>query len=601
MSSRNKRRNRSRKERAAQPAARPPQQRRPAPTDDPDFEGFDPDYPFVDVGFDAQGMVDERQLLLLVKDWRKGRATRRLRDVITDAYVAMFTVVVVAAMIISGLLSAQNQASTCTSDGCVTARKLLPWLVVAGLWVGALAISRIFGPIVASAAEGFWLLDAPLRRSSVLARRMWGMIFAAGGVAAVVAALVTVLVGLPLPTVGAWTAAAAFTTAAWMAFTAAEQGAERTIMVRVAQIVVGGVAVVVLVAVIASASGWLSVGLGGTGSFELAIVVAAAGLVLAILASLIARRRLDNVGRAKLITGGELVSGMQGAAFALDFALMRDILIERRNHLRGHVKPARGHWRGTRALVWRDLQRLVRSPGPLVGFLVSLIVPYALESLGVGSLTPILSALIMVAVMVPFMDSMRVLTRTKGLARLFPMTDSELRTATTIVPASLALIWAIVVTPAFLLNLNGQAASVSVSNTLWYGVITAAAGLLGAMRWVSAKPANYNMPMVATGAGAVPPGLMFNLIRGIDVAVLVTAPLVLNWPPIVSAIIAMIAFMVLRSGGINQQELMEKSEEQRKELAAQKEAARGGGGRTRPKQVISRSGTPARTRPPLRK
>lgn len=71
-------------------------------------------------------------------------------------------------------------------------------------------------------------------------------------------------------------------------------------------------------------------------------------------------------------------------------------------------------------------------------------------------------------------------------------------------PASLALIWAIVVTPAFLLNLNGQAASVSVSNTLWYGVITAAAGLLGAMRWVSAKSANYNMPMVATGAGAVP-------------------------------------------------------------------------------------------------
>lgn len=600
MSARNKRRNRSRKERAAHGDLRQETQRKPSPTDDPDFEGFDPDYPFVDVDFDAQGIVDEKQLLLLVKDWRKGRATRRLRDVITDAYVSIFAIVVIAAMIISGLLSAQGQASTCTSGGCVTARKLLPWLVVAALWVGVIAISRIFGPIVASAAEGFWLLDAPLRRSSVLGKRMWGMIFASGGAAAVVAALVTTLVGLPLNTVAAWTAAAAFTTAAWMAFTAAEQGAMRTLLVRIAQIVVGALAVVVLVAVIASASGWITVGLGGTGSFELAIAVAGVGLVLAILASIVARRRLDNVGRAKLITGGELVSGMQGAAFALDFALMRDILIERRNHLRGHVRPARGHWKGTRALVWRDLQRLVRSPGPLVGFLVSIIVPYALESLGVGSLTPILSALIMVVVMVPFMDSMRVLTRTKGLARLFPMTDSELRTATTIVPASLAVIWAIAVTPAFILGMNAQSRPISVSNTMWYGVITAAAGLLGAMRWVSAKSANYNMPMVSTGAGAVPPGLMFNLIRGIDVAVLVTAPLVLNWPPIVSAVIAVIAWMVLRSGGINQQELMEKSEEQRKELAAQREAARGGG-RTRPKQVVSRSGNVPRTRPPLRK
>lgn len=94
---------------------------------------------------------------------------------------------------------------------------------------------------------------------------------------------------------------------------------------------------------------------------------------------------------------------------------------------------------------------------------------------------------------------------------------------------------------------------------------------------------------------------MFNLIRGIDVAVLVTAPLVLNWPPIVSAIIAMIAFMVLRSGGINQQELMEKSEEQRKEPRGAEGGGPRWGGRTRPKQVISRSGTPARTRPPLRK
>lgn len=560
------------------------------------------DYDFADVGFDGQGVVDERQLMLLVKDWRKGRATRTLWDVLTDGYVAVFTLVVVAAMVISAIRAAQHQASGCSTAGCGTARELLPWLVMIGVWVAALAVSRIFGPVVASAAEGFWLLDAPLQRSKVLARRLWLMVIGAGLVGAALAALVSALTGLPTSAVVAWTIATGITSAGWIAFAAAQQGAARTSLVRIAQAVVAALAVAVLLAVIATASGWIGLGMAVGLSVKLATVVGAAGLVLCVVAALLARARLDKVGRSQLVNGGELVSGMQGAAFALDFALMRDILVERRNQIRGQVKPQRGRGLGTRAIVWRDVQRLTRNPAPLVGLAVSVVVPYALNSLGLSALAPSLAALVLVAVMVPFLDSMRVLSRTKGLARLFPMSNSQLRDAVSVVPVVLAVLWALLVTPAFLLPLGGGRGSGLVPDHLLYGIISAAAGLLGAIRWVSAKSANYNVPMVSTGAGAVPPGLMFNLVRGLDIVVVVTFPLVMGWSPLISAVIAIIAWTVLRSGGINQQEMLEASEESRKELAKMREERKSGvsgGGRT--KQVITRSGSgPARKRPPLR-
>ena len=43
--------------------------------------------------------ADEKQLLLLMKDWRKGRATRNLRQAISDAYVAVFALMDVPIML----------------------------------------------------------------------------------------------------------------------------------------------------------------------------------------------------------------------------------------------------------------------------------------------------------------------------------------------------------------------------------------------------------------------------------------------------------------------------------------------------------------------
>ena len=105
-------------------------------------------------------------------------------------------------------------------------------------------------------------------------------------------------------------------------------------------------------------------------------------------------------------------------------------------------------------------------------------------------------------------------------------------------------------------------------------LVAAVACFLGAVRWVSAKPANYNGPLVATGTGAMPPGLMFSMIRGFDMIALVTFPLLFGLPAWVSMVIAAIAFFFL-SSGLDQEGLMEQSKEQQRLLEEEKAKARG--------------------------
>lgn len=78
-------------------------------------------------------------------DWRKGRTTRNIWQAIGDAYVLVFSLVVVLAMVISLIVQAQGQASGCTSTGCQTARGLLPWAALSGVLAFALAAAGCLG------------------------------------------------------------------------------------------------------------------------------------------------------------------------------------------------------------------------------------------------------------------------------------------------------------------------------------------------------------------------------------------------------------------------------------------------------------------------
>ena len=229
------------------------------------------------------------------------------------------------------------------------------------------------------------------------------------------------------------------------------------------------------------------------------------------------------------------------------------------------------------AIVLRDLQRLWRAPKPLAFWLASIAVPYAVHALGIEVLNPSISALVLMTALIGFCNTLRVLTRTKGLQRCFPFSPGDVRQAAMAVPALLALLWAAATMPAFGGIFGG--AEFDPVTGLSVSLITALGGLLAAFRWVCAKPPNYGGPMVSVGIGAMPPGMMFSFIRGIDIVALITLPLVLGWPSWISLGIATVTWLVLRSG-FDQQALMDEREEQQRLLEEQKSgrSGRGGGG-----------------------
>ena len=116
--------------------------------------------------------VDEKELHDLMKLWRHGRATRTIGQALQDGYVMIFTVVVLGAMITSAVLKAQSGMAGCNTEACASGRLLLPSAMVLASFALALSLARMFGPVLASAAEGFWLMDAPISRRRLLRSRM---------------------------------------------------------------------------------------------------------------------------------------------------------------------------------------------------------------------------------------------------------------------------------------------------------------------------------------------------------------------------------------------------------------------------------------------
>ena len=204
-----------------------------------------------------------------------------------------------------------------------------------------------------------------------------------------------------------------------------------------------------------------------------------------------------------------------------------------------------------------------------------------------------LSSLLLMFVMIPFFDSLRVLTRTKGLARAFPFDTTGLRTAATVAPGILALLWVIGVTPAFLLTDSAGLTPDQIGTAFELALVMGATGWIAAIRWVSAKPPDYSSPMIATGMGAMPPGMIMNMLRGFDIVALGTLPLIFNLSPLISLVILLIAYLVMRSGGVDTEEMMERQAEAKKELAAAKKA------QSEPVQrkIVHRSAAAPRRRP----
>ena len=511
-------------------------------------------------------VVDEKALHGLMKDWRHGRATRTLGQAVGDAYFAIFSVVLIGAMVVNLVVSAQASLQGCDTAACAMGRTLVPWATWFTVASVTFSLARLFGPVMASAAEGFWLMEAPLRRSRLLRGRFWLIIGAAIPLGAVLAALVAALSGASGAMGLAWALATGLTAGAVMAFAALEQALERAWPGRILQSAAGLAAAATHGLMVAVSADWYSLTLPAGVDAVPWVVAGLAGVATAGFAAW-ASGLLDRIRRGRLLSGGSLVSGMQGAMFALDLGLARDILVERDAVARGHVRPRPGRGVGLTALVWRDAQRLLRFPKQLVGVGAAVLVPYAVDALGLAAMTPFVAGLALVFALVPLLGTLRVLSRTGGLARTLPFSTAAIRTATMVVPAILAALWAVATYPASL-GLTGGAHRGPFEAAL-VSVATALAGLLGAVRWQTAKAVDFGTPMVATSAGAMPPTLVFNLFRGFDVVALVTAPLLLGASPTWSLGLAAVMFFVLRNGR-SLADLQAEAEEQREQLEALK-------------------------------
>jgi hypothetical protein len=509
-----------------------------------------------------------RELKRLIRDWRSGRATKNLSEAFHDAYVVLIAALMIGAMLINVVLNAQRTLSQCDSESCLSARTILPWAAFAAGIAAALAISRLFGPVLASAAEGFWLLDAPIQRAKLLGARLVGAVAAALGLGAVLGALISALTGSSAASVLAWAGATGVSTAAAVAFAAAQQGVERHRLMRVFSYVFGLLGLAALVAVVGIAARWFSLGWSNDVGIELALALVVFGSLVLIASVMLARARLGRIRRARLLSGGALVSGISGAFFALDIGLARDIVVERRAIDIGHVTPRRGKGLGLQAITWREWQRLTRFPQPLLVVAGTVVVPYAADALGMSTLTPVFAGLALFGAMIPLLGGLRVLTRTGGLARCLPFSVAQIKLASVTVPAIVAGLWCVATTAAYL-GFGDGAVDRPLPDALLMAVATGAAGLLGAIRWTQAKGVDFGAPMISTQAGAFPPGLMTNLFRGFDVCLIITAPMLLGLSPFWSLVIATIAGLILLNS-VDAESLRAKQAEQQKLVEAQK-------------------------------
>jgi len=201
-------------------------------------------------------------------------------------------------------------------------------------------------------------------------------------------------------------------------------------------------------------------------------------------------------------------------------------------------------------------------------------VPYACDALGLATLTPVIAGLALFGAAVPLLGGLRVLTRTGGLQRCLPFSLSQLKISAITVPAILVAVWAALTMPAYL-GFGDGATKHPIDVAIVMSLATAAAGLLGAIRWIQAKGPDFSAPMISTPSGAFPPGLMTNVFRGFDVCLIATAPMLLGFSPLWSLAICAIAALILLNS-MDAESIRAKQAEQQRELERakkQREAA----------------------------
>lgn len=487
---------------------------------------------------------------------RRAHSDRTLADALEQLYVWLFTALTLGGMAGAVVVRVWSELARCEAAGCVDARDVLP--LPLGVTLVAVAVRTLvaLGPVVASPAAGTFLVGTPVDRRRLLAGPATGLL--AGGVlgGAGLAAVVVLLTSSAPGTLGAGAAAGAVLGLALVAAAVLAQplpAFRRALAIGSDVLVAVAITVVALTVVVAVGAdvGPDAVVPSSAWADPTALRAAAAlGLVPAAALVALAFHRLGRLPRRELVAGGELLTGLAGAAASMDTSLVSDLLTARRFRRLGGARSRPGLGTGPVAIAVREATRMVRSPQRLVLAAGLLVVPYALDLIAVPSAAPLVAATVGYLALRPTTAGLHTVARSAGLRRGFPMSDLALRLSF-MTPALLATaVWSAAAAPAVAGGGTALFGAGPASATSWPTAAAAlAAGIAaGLVRSATRKPVSFDGPLISTPAGALPAGFVAQLFRGPDFLVIGALPLTfgLPWPLTLGVPLALLAFALGR-------------------------------------------------------
>lgn len=449
---------------------------------------------------------------------RYNRARSTLPDVLATLYSTALALGCVAAIAVSFVIALRNEIAERTGGGRslvdsqwqVLPADFLWFLLTYGALVALAVLARRMGPVTASPAEAAWWVPLPLdRRPLVLPAFLRRTL--ATGLAAVVAYLpFSVLTALDREAAGHLTAAGTFGAVAIVAVAGAallqltpQQPGRQALLL--AGLLPGAVLPFL------AAAGW-----------PLAAALAGAAAVLVYVAP-----RAGSVPGTELARGGAVSGHARASVFFLEANELHRALAagsrasQRRWGARFHARPVGGAFS---ALVRADVVAFFRLRPPLAGPLLSLATCVGVVLANPALPVPVQIAAMVIAGCATASGTGTVIRRTAlipELGALVPLAPWHARLSRLVMPTLALGCW--------MGALTGILAACGAAGPLLVplGVMAGAGMAAGTLRAATRPAPDWTTPPIETPFGPVPRDQISSLLRGTDMTVLATVPVML--------------------------------------------------------------------------
>jgi hypothetical protein len=459
-----------------------------------------------------------RTLRRLRRRHRHGQWADRAGDLYTIALAAVISI----GLVVSSVHRVPGGDWRATSiPGASLACLVAAAVLLAG---GALTLAlRAIGPVYAGPAVQTWLLATPGDRGRWLRRRVAGLAVGAVGVGAV-GGLAAIAAGARLPLVGlapaAWvvvlvaaavTAALAMTLLVRQAFDAAGApgaGGQTDGVAAAGRVLLLAGVVASAAAIIADHAGARIAAPSSTAVGVVATLVGIGAVAAATVATVTAFGRAGQLDRASLTAGAALAGSAMAATMSVDPTFLFGFVEVQRLRRIGRVRRRRIRGRGpVSAMLDAEVRRLVRHRTPLLTSAAMVGLPYVCAIV----LTPVPVTLVRVLAGYVAANALaaglRTVSRSAALRRSLGRSDGWLRGVHLVAPAAGALIFVVA---------TGWAGR---SFQPVFDVLLAAGLALAVLRSATRPPMVYDTAWLVTPLGVVPVGLITQIIRGPDVAI----------------------------------------------------------------------------------